>query len=95
MSIREFESIGFSVQEKKFKIDFFLDVWPFLIRAILALFFALQITKILSIKFPVNWLFGSVEELQNKFSVIDIRIDCGQEQYLTKIQPIDSSIDDI
>ena len=54
-----FESTDISVQEKKFKIDFqdggHLE---FPIRMILATF-DLQVTMILSMKFRVNWPFGS------------------------------------
>ena len=65
------ESVGHSVQEKKFKIEF-QDGGPssqlgFLIRPVLAIF-DLQATPILPTNFPVNWPFGSEEEVQNRFS---------------------------
>ena len=66
-----FESIGPSVQEKKFKIDFqdsshgsHLELQ---IRTILAIF-DLQVAPILPTKFGVNWPFSSGEEVQNRFS---------------------------
>ena len=54
-----FKSIGLSVQKKKFNIDFQDgDHLRFPIRKILVTF-NLQVTLILPMKFPVNWLFGS------------------------------------
>ena len=54
-----FESIGLSVQEKKFNIDFQDGGHPgFPIRIILATF-DLQVTLILPMKFRVNWPFVS------------------------------------
>ena len=54
-----FESIGLSVQEKKFNIDFQDgDNLVSSIRPILAIF-DLQVTSILPMKFRVNWPFGS------------------------------------
>ena len=59
-----FESIGLSVQEKKFKIDYqdggCGGHLGFPIRKILAIFDD-QVTLILPAKFPVNWSFGSEE----------------------------------
>ena len=53
-----FNSIGPSVQEKKFTIDFQDgDYLGFQIRMILATF-DLQVTLILPMRFRVNWLFG-------------------------------------
>ena len=54
-----FKSVGHSVQEKKFNIDF-QDGGHlgFPIRLILAIF-DLQVTSILPIKFQFNWPFGS------------------------------------
>ena len=65
------ESTGFSVQEKKRKIDF-RDGGQgghlgFLIGTILAIF-DLQVTPMLPSKFGVNWPFGSGEEAKNRFS---------------------------
>ena len=49
-----FDSIGFTVQEKKFSIDFQDgDHLGFPIN------FILQVTSILQMKFRVNWPFGS------------------------------------
>ena len=56
--------MGFSVQEKKRKIDFHLG---FLIGTSLAIF-DLQLTPMLPTKFQVNKLFGSGEEAKNRFS---------------------------
>ena len=54
-----FESIGLSVQEEKFNIDFQDDCHlGFPIRMILATF-GLQVTLILPMKFRVNWPFCS------------------------------------
>ena len=54
-----FESIGLSVQEKKFNIDFQDgDHLGFPNRMILATF-DLQVTLILPMTFRVNWPFGS------------------------------------
>ena len=65
------ESIGFSVQEKKRKIDFqdggHCSHPGFPIRTILAIF-GLQVTPMLPSKFGVNWPFGSREEAKNRFS---------------------------
>ena len=66
-----FESTGFSVQEKKRKIDFqdgCHGAHPvFTIGMILAIF-DLQVTPMLPTKFGVNWPFGSGEEAKNRFS---------------------------
>ena len=65
------ESIGISVQEKKFKIYFQDDShgghFGFQTGTILAIF-DLQVTQIFPTKFLVSWLFGSGEEIQNIFS---------------------------
>ena len=65
-----FKSIGLSVQEKKQKIGFQdggHGSYPvFLIGMILAIF-DLQVTGTLPTKFQVNWLFGSGEEVKNRF----------------------------
>ena len=65
-----FESIGLSVQEKKWKIDFqdsrHGGHLGFPIRTILALF-DLQVTLMPPIKFWANWPFGS-EDVKNRFS---------------------------
>ena len=65
-----FESTDLSVQEKKFKINFQDDGCEshreHLIRAILAIFNS-HVTMILPTKLPVNWSFGSEEEIQNRF----------------------------
>ena len=54
-----FESIGLSVQEKKFNIEFHDGGHLGLrIRMILAIF-DLQVTSIQPMKFRVNWPFGS------------------------------------
>ena len=57
-----FKSIGLSVQEKKWKIDFQDGCHDgplrFLIERILAIF-DLQVTLMLFAKFQVNWSFGS------------------------------------
>ena len=61
------ESIGLSVQEKKFKIYFQNGSHlGFSIRKILSIF-DLQVTAILPTKFKVNWPFSSGEEVQNRF----------------------------
>ena len=66
-----FESIGLSVLEKKFKIDFqdgdYGRHLGFPIRSILAIF-GLQDTPIFPTKFSVNWYFSSGIEVQNRFS---------------------------
>ena len=65
------ESTGFSVQEKKRKIDFqdgsHGGHLGFQIGTILAIF-DLQVTLMLPSKFGVNWPFGSGEEAKNRFS---------------------------
>ena len=60
-----FKSIGFSVQEKKRKIDF--QDGGHLGLPILATF-DLQVYPMLPTKFQVNWPFGSGEEATNRFS---------------------------
>ena len=61
-----FESIGLSVQEKKFKIDFQdRGHLGFPIRIIIATF-DLQVTSILQMKFPVNCHYGSVLRKSSK-----------------------------
>ena len=64
------ESIGFSVQEKKRKIDFQDGCHGghlgFPIGTIVAIFY-LQVTPMLPSKFGVNWPFSS-EEAKNRFS---------------------------
>ena len=54
------ESVGLSVQERKFNIEFqdggHDGILGFSIRTILATV-ALQVTSILPMKFPVNWHF--------------------------------------
>ena len=66
------ESIGFSVQEEKRKIDFQDGCHGghlgFPIGTILAIF-DLQVTPMLPSKFGVNWPFGSGEEANNRFSM--------------------------
>ena len=63
--------MGLSVQKKKFKIDFQDGnrsgnlVFP--IGTILAIFFYLQVTVMLSSNFLINWPFGSGEEAHNRF----------------------------
>ena len=68
-----FESIGLSVQEKKFNIDFqdggHGGIFAFPIRMTLATF-DLQVTSILSMKFLVNWPFGSEVKIQNRLSTL-------------------------
>ena len=63
------ESIGLSVQEKKWKIDFkdgrHGDHLGFPIGTILAIF-DLQITLMLPSKFGANWPFGSGEEANKR-----------------------------
>ena len=70
-SLASLESIGFSVQEKKQKIDFQDGLhdghFGFPIGTILATF-DLQVTLMLPIKFGVNWPFGSRVEAKNRFS---------------------------
>ena len=66
-----FESIGLPIQEKKF-ISIFQDGGcgshlGFLIGTSLTSF-ALQVTPIHPIKFPVKWPFGSGEEVRNRFA---------------------------
>ena len=65
------ESNGFSVQEKKRKIDFqdggHGGHLGFPIGSILAIF-DLQVTLMVPSKFGVNWPFGSGEEAKNRFS---------------------------
>ena len=66
-----FESIGFSVEEKKCKIDFQdsgrLGFQIKLIGTILAIF-DLQVAGMLPTKFCFNWLLGSGKEVQNRLS---------------------------
>ena len=66
-----FKSIGFSVQEKKQKIDFqdgrHGGNLGFPIGMILAIF-DLQVTPMLPTELQVNWPFGSGEEAKNRFS---------------------------
>ena len=66
-----FESIGLSVQEKKWKIDFqdghHGSYLGSLIGMILAIF-DLQITQMLPTKSPVDWPFVSGEVAKNRFS---------------------------
>ena len=66
-----FESIGLSVQEKKWKIDFqdgpHGGYLRFPIGTTLAIF-DLQVTLMLPTKFQVKWPFGSGEEVKNSFS---------------------------
>ena len=63
--------MGFSIQVKKFKIDFQDGncgghlVFP--IRTILAIFDQ-QVTSMILTKFQVSWPFGSGEEVKNRFS---------------------------
>ena len=68
--LSSFESIGLSVQAKKFKIDFqdgnYGSHLVFPIRMILASF-DLQATQMFSSKFQVSWPFGSEEDEQNRF----------------------------
>ena len=65
------QSTGLLVQEKKRKIDFQDGCHGanpgFQIGMILAIF-DLQVTPMLPSKFGVNWPFGSVEEVKNRFS---------------------------
>ena len=65
-----FVSNGFSVQEKKRKIDFQDGCHGghlgFSIGTILAIF-NLQVIPMLLTKFLVNWLFGSAEKVKNRF----------------------------
>ena len=67
----KFKSTGLSVQEKKQKIDFQDSIHSghlgFQIVIILAIF-DLQVTLMLPTKFQVNRLFGSGEEVKNRFS---------------------------
>ena len=69
--LSSFESMGLSIQEKKFKKDFQDDnccghlVFP--IGTILAIFDP-QVTSMILTKFQVNWPFGSGEEAKNRFS---------------------------
>ena len=64
------KSICSLVQEKKFEIDFqdgghgHLGIWMGTILPI----FDLQVSPLFPTKFRVNWLFGSGEEAQNRFS---------------------------
>ena len=64
-------SVGLSVQEKKFKIDFKMvgngRRLGFEIRTISAVF-VLLVAPIFPTKLRVNWPFGSGDEVQNKFS---------------------------
>ena len=63
-----FESIGLSVQEKKWKIDFQDGGHVgFRIGTILAIF-DVQVTPMLPTKFRVNWPFCSGEEAKKRFS---------------------------
>ena len=66
-----FQSMGLSIQEKKFKIYFQDGNWGghlgFPIGTILAIF-DLQVTSMILTKFQVNWRFGSGEEAKNRFS---------------------------
>ena len=65
-----FQSIGLSVQEK-FNVDFQNSCHGghlgFPIRTILVTF-DLQVTSVLPMKFRVDWIFGSGEKVQNRFS---------------------------
>ena len=69
--LSNFESLGLSIQEKKFKIDFQDGICRrhlgFLIKRILAIF-DLQVDSIILTKFQVHWPFGSGEEVKNRFS---------------------------
>ena len=63
-------SFGFTVQEKKLKIDFKdgsdSSHVGLPIRTILAIF-DVQVTLMLPIEFQVKWPFGSGEEAKNRF----------------------------
>ena len=65
-----FESIGFSVYEKKRKTEFFGGYHGghlgFPIGKVLATF-DLLVAPILQTKFSVSWPFGSGKEVQNRF----------------------------
>ena len=66
-----FESIAFSVQEKKFKTDFQDGRHGRNLGFPIAIFWAifdLQVTLMLPAKFRVNWPFSSEEEEKNRFS---------------------------
>ena len=75
MSLRyflsNFESMGISIQKKKFNIDFqdgnCGGHLVYLIGTILATF-DLQATSMIITKFQVNWPFSSGEEAKNRFS---------------------------
>ena len=69
--LSNFESMGLSIQEKRFKTDSQDGncgghlVFP--IETILAIF-DLQVTLMILTKFKVSWPFGSEEEVKNRFS---------------------------
>ena len=70
MNTRNFESIGLSVEVKKFKINFQdggCDSHLRFVSGMILAIFALQITLIIPINFSVNWPFGS-GEIQNRFA---------------------------
>ena len=54
-----FESVGLSVQEKKFNIDFQDNSHLVFATGMILAAFDLQVTLILPMKFRVNWPFGS------------------------------------
>ena len=65
-----FESIGLSVQENKFKTDFQSGGYGGHLRLLkqFCYIFNLQVALIPPTKFPVEWPFNSKEEVQNRFS---------------------------
>ena len=63
-----FKSIGLSVQEEKWKIDFQDGRHGTLPVGLILASFDLQITLMLPTKFQVNWPFGSGGEAKNRFS---------------------------
>ena len=63
-----FKSTGLSVQKKKGKTDFQGGHLGFAIRTIFFSIFDLQVIPKLSTMVRVSWLFGSGEEVKNRFS---------------------------